>query len=189
MTFISARDAIAQAISQDALPNFERISIQGQDYNTRQKIADAYADYQRLVDAGSRSWMRGDPYEICDWHNVFTPIESNVWAAIRDRGLPMWPQFPVGRYSLDFGNPVLRIAIECDGKEYHDAINDAERDFQLRRLGWRTIRVPGYACLQDTYPDDDGIWQNGQDMRLTHALDEVATVLAQNRTSKQADAS
>jgi hypothetical protein len=48
-----------------------------------------------------------------------------------------------GRYaSFDFANRAERIAIEIDGREYHDIVADYERDEWARALGWVVYRVP-----------------------------------------------
>lgn len=168
------------SVLEDALTplgaTFEQPACVGQDFQTRQAVARNYATYQALVDKGVRSWMRGDPYEICDWSRVFTPIESAVWSAIRDEGLPMWPQFPVGRLSLDFGNPIIKIALECDGKDYHAAIDDAERNLFLRDLGWTVYRIPGWACLEERYTDEGRRIDN----RLNHAMRAIQQAVALN---------
>lgn len=118
-----------------------------------QRLRHNYAVHQRRVDAGISSWMRGDPYELADWLSVFTPIESAAWTDIRGAGLPLWPQLPVGRFFVDFGNPVKRIALECDGRQWHDASKDAKRDAQLLDLGWQVFRAPGWQCMApDTEP-------------------------------------
>lgn len=107
-----------------------------------------YETFQRAVDAGVRDWMRDDPYALADWAAIFTPIESAAWCELRSAGIPMWPQFPVGRFFVDFGNPAARIALECDGKAYHDAAKDAARDAELAQLGWRVLRAPGWRCAR-----------------------------------------
>lgn len=86
-----------------------------------------------------------DPYVI-DWSMLFTPIEMDAWCSIRGCGLPLYPQYPVDRFFVDFGDPVKRIALECDGKAYHDEAKDYERDLQLAKLGWVVFRVTGSEC-------------------------------------------
>lgn len=102
-----------------------------------------------MVDAGRESWLHGDPYAIADWPSLFTPIEAALWVDIRCAGLAMWPQFPVGRYFVDFGNPVARVALECDGASFHDANKDAARDAELNTLGWTVLRIPGWRCKKE----------------------------------------
>lgn len=86
-----------------------------------------------------------DPYMI-DWIPHFTPIEYEAWQSIRAFGLPLYPQFPVGNVFVDFGDPVKKIALECDGKEWHDEEKDLERDNELFKAGWIVFRVTGSEC-------------------------------------------
>jgi hypothetical protein len=105
-----------------------------------------------------------DPY-LMDWK--FSPIERDVWCDIRCAGLPFYPQMPVLNYFLDFGNPFLKIGIECDGKEWHNAERDAARDARLSAAGWEIYRIPGHECrrsvdsekLRDPERDDRGTWE------------------------------
>ncbi|OBR52360.1 endonuclease domain-containing protein [Paraburkholderia tropica] len=106
----------------------------------------------RMVADGKCDWDRGDPYRIADWPSIFTPIEAAAWGEIRGDGLPLWPQFPVGRYFVDFGNPVSRVALECDGKEFHDPKKDAQRDAELLDMGWTVYRAPGWKCMKEMTP-------------------------------------
>jgi very-short-patch-repair endonuclease len=59
------------------------------------------------------------------------------------------PQLRIAKYRLDFAL-VLRggrhhqvIAFECDGKQFHDAAVDRERDFYLQAFGIITHRISG----------------------------------------------
>lgn len=83
-----------------------------------------------------------DPY-IVDWTLIFTPIEDDAWYSIRTLGLRMFPQYPVGRFFVDFGDPWLKCAIECDGRQWHTPERDARRDAELGALGWRVLHLPG----------------------------------------------
>lgn len=116
-------------------------------------IKAAYAAHQVLVDQGQASWNEGDPYAIADWMPMFSPIELLAWHDIRELGLPLWPQFPVGRFFVDFGNPVAQVAFECDGAAYHDAAHDAARDRELNAIGWTVYRAPGWLCVRDPETD------------------------------------
>lgn len=97
-----------------------------------------------------------DPYTV-DWPRYFTPIECAIWSDIRDEGVVMYPQFPVGRYYVDFGNPMAKVAIECDGKvhlgrEREDAIRQAD----IEAEGWMVFRLCGRECLADSeFVEDD----------------------------------
>jgi hypothetical protein len=89
-----------------------------------------------------------DPYGSIDWQKVFSPIESQTWMALRGFGFsPMYPQYPVNKYFLDFGNPKAKVAIECDGAEWHlDKEKDAKRDLVLLEEGWIVYRMDGSGC-------------------------------------------
>jgi very-short-patch-repair endonuclease len=86
-----------------------------------------------------------DPYRL-DFTSDLTPIEAAVWSDIRCAGLPFLPQIPALNYFLDFADPFKKIAIECDGKEWHDAEKDAKRDARLKAEGWTVYRIPGWKC-------------------------------------------
>jgi hypothetical protein len=113
------------------------------------RIRANYAARGRKVADGKSTWLQGDPYSIADWVSIFTPIESAAWGEIRGDGIPLWPQFPVGPYFVDFGNPVARVALECDGKAYHDPAKDAARDAHLLEMGWTVYRAPGWICMKE----------------------------------------
>lgn len=92
-----------------------------------------------------------DPYE---WDGKgllrMTPIEEWLWADLRAEGAVMYPQYPVGGFFVDFGNPVAKVAIECDGAAYHlDKEKDAARDRRLGDLGWMVYRLTGKQCKTD----------------------------------------
>lgn len=96
------------------------------------------------------------PYtSFIDWPSIFSPIEWDAWQVIRGDGrCPLYPQYPVGKYFVDFGNPFVKVALECDGYEYHlDKEKDNARDYKLSELGWRVYRIPGKDCRRPVNPD------------------------------------
>jgi hypothetical protein len=91
-----------------------------------------------------RRWI--DPYFL-DWINHFSPIEEIAWNSIRgSHYIPLYPQFPVFNYFIDFANPYLRIGLELDGKNFHAEEKDAVRDQVLSNYGWKIFRVKGSEC-------------------------------------------
>ena len=78
-------------------------------------------------------------------------FEQSVLAALQCAGLPVWPQWGVAGYRIDFaiahpqrpGEMVL--AVETDGERYHKARSARDRDRlrqeHLQRLGWRFHRI------------------------------------------------
>jgi hypothetical protein len=130
---------------------------------TRKERCDAlYAFYRKVwpkVKAIPACDWAIDPYEI-DWPMLFTPIEQALWTDIRQEGLVLYPQHPVAGYFVDFGHPKVRVAIECDGKEYHtNRTKDAVREQAIRAKGWTVYRFTGSQCIQDYQEVDD--WDTG----------------------------
>ena len=116
------------------------------------EVRSHYEILKRLIyEASSKhptKWV--SPYCEIDWNNLFTPIEDQTWQAIRCYGkTPLYPQYPVGNYFIDFGNPVEMVGIECDGKEWHlDKARDNNRDMDLLKMGWHIYRIPGSDCFR-----------------------------------------
>lgn len=87
-------------------------------------------------------------------------IETALWSEIRCVGVVMYPQYPVAGYFVDFGNPVARVAIECDGKAWHeDKAKDAERQTEIEDNGWVVYRISGADCLKESDYDEDEFGQ------------------------------
>ena len=113
--------------------------------------------YLRHLDAirsqyktGGASLLEGrDPYSVRGAYEGLTPIEEQLWCDIRCAGLPMFMQYPVGPYTLDFADPTRKIALEADGKAFHDKARDTERDQRLlEQFGWKVFRVTGAECMK-----------------------------------------
>lgn len=103
----------------------------------------------RIISRNKGQWVA--PYtDLVDWVRIFSPIEEMTWQSLRCFGhCPLYPQYPVGKYFLDFANPKHKIAIECDGKEWHlDKDKDAKRDIELLELGWTIFRISGSDCYK-----------------------------------------
>jgi very-short-patch-repair endonuclease len=108
-----------------------------------------YSRVDHLIRSTSRNDWAVDPYA---WDGVIrlTPIEAWLWSDIRAVGAVFYPQYPVGNLFVDFANPVARVAIECDGKEWHkDKERDKLRDEKLERIGWTVHHISGVDCRSD----------------------------------------
>lgn len=76
-------------------------------------------------------------------------FEKSVCRLLYDNGFGdyLFPQFEVGKYSIDFGiiKNNKKLAIECDGFTYHSGIvkiqDDINRQLILERAGWRFFRI------------------------------------------------
>ncbi len=109
-----------------------------------EEIKRFYADYKNALDRTPHNrWAF--IYQI-GIHDEMTPIEKAAWQALRVENVVMYPQYPIANMFLDFANHKLKIAIEMDGRDYHEIGRDKQRDAKLKKLGWTVYRVPGSEC-------------------------------------------
>jgi very-short-patch-repair endonuclease len=128
-----------------------------------------YALAKEEIESCARNEWGIDPYEA-DWLNVFTPIEYALWQDIRQAGAVLYPQYPVGRFFVDFGNPKAKVAVECDGAAFHkDKAKDAARDAALGEMGWKVYRITGLDCKKDF---DESAMQSSEARKLIDRLRE-----------------
>jgi very-short-patch-repair endonuclease len=98
-------------------------------------------------------------------------LEVKVARLLRRTGLPVpRRQYEVvifgRRYRLDFAWPELRIALECDGKAFHE--------FQRDRTRWRHLGASGWLVLPVTWADVTKDWAVVV-YELTEAISRAAT--------------
>lgn len=80
---------------------------------------------------------------------IESQIELSLYLAMLRAGIgsDVQSQYQVGRYRIDLAFPAVKLAIECDGHEYHATKeqrgHDAQRDRFLMSEGWRTLRFTG----------------------------------------------
>lgn len=97
-----------------------------------------------------------DPYAWDQAGITFTPIEKWLWHDIRAVDAVLYPQFPVFGFFVDFANPKAKVAIECDGAEFHkDKEKDSSRDKKLRDAGWSVYRISGKDCRNGVGMEDE----------------------------------
>lgn len=102
---------------------------------------------ERILERSKQSrWGMVNAYFV-DWTLMFSPIERIAWDIIRCKGLPFYPQYPVGGVFIDFALPFLKIGVEMDGKDYHETGRDTRRDRRLLdEFGWGIFRIKGREC-------------------------------------------
>ena len=127
-----------------------------------------YRLYGKEILSSPKNEWAIDPYLWDSGMLRMTPIESALWADIRDAGAILYPQYPVLGFFVDFANPVAKIAIECDGAAYHlDREKDAARDDLLNSAGWRVYRISGRDCFTEY---DHGTHEHGYARRLIQEI-------------------
>ncbi len=76
-----------------------------------------------------------------------SPIEEMLYQELMKQGFFPILQLKVGKYRIDLAFPEKMIAIECDGKEWHERYeqqeHDNEKDEYLKSVGWKVFRVTG----------------------------------------------
>lgn len=87
--------------------------------------------------------------ESKDGNPPLTPIEEMLFAALRERGLTPTVQHGIDGFRVDFAFPGHQLAVEADGRAWHDATRDEYRDRRLRTRGWETVRFSGSQIYRD----------------------------------------
>ncbi len=77
-----------------------------------------------------------------------SPFEQEVLSRLIDAGYRVHPQYKVGAYRIDIvveGERQARLAVECDGAQFHSTPeqirSDLDRQALLERMGWRFHRI------------------------------------------------
>lgn len=74
-------------------------------------------------------------------------IEERLYNALKKDGFNPIPQVNCGPYRIDLALYEYRLAIECDGKEWHSTPeqkrHDARKNNYLKRHGWKVCRLSG----------------------------------------------
>ena len=119
---------------------------------------------QRALNSSERQGTSPKPFE--SW------FEVDVFLKIVDRGYRVLPQFSVNERRIDLVVEGLkgRLAVECDGDEYHrleQFESDMIRQRDLERVGWVFWRVRG----SDFYRDPDAalseLWEALERLKIS----------------------
>jgi len=98
-----------------------------------------------------------------------SPFEIEVYDKLNAAGYRILPQVRAGGYRIDLvveGTAGRRLAVECDGDQYHGPdvwMEDLQRQRTLERAGWRFWRCWGSSWVRDP----EGCFRS-----LVEALDE-----------------
>lgn len=120
-------------------------NLEGYSWDERKTIRNIYNSLDKS-DLG-----RNDPYII---DLKFSPIEYDMWYSLRVHSNTRYfrPEFPIGKYFADFADPIHKIVIECDGKEFHtDFEKDKIRQREIEKLGWIVLRFNPKQILSNIH--------------------------------------
>ena len=110
-----------------------------------------------------------------DWSKCDSKFEETVGKIVYERGYRIIPQFePFGKGGkrLDFvvEGVQARLALECDGDEYHsspeDIHNDLVRQRQLERCGWTFWRLRQSEFHWDRVKSLEPLWRRLADLGI-----------------------
>jgi len=98
-------------------------------------------------------------------------FEVDVGNIILNKGYKVIPQFEVAGYRIDLviQGENARLAVECDGDQYHGPdkwADDLERETILRRAGWEFWRVTGSAFYRHEEDALRPLWDKLQEMEI-----------------------
>lgn len=112
-------------------------------------------------------------------------FEVDVYLRVVDRQYRVTPQVPVAGYRIDLVVEGLqgRLALECDGDEWHgeDAFeSDSRRQRNLERCGWTFVRIRGGAFYRD--PDNAlaPLWSKLDELNIVRKVEGDARSLVPN---------
>jgi len=134
------------------LENLAINKILSHDFEKLTAITDKWGFFRQLymenipfiLEASRRDIKNWSESYLLNWNRFLSPIERTAWNSIRETSyIPLYPQFPVFNFFIDFANPLLRIGLELDGKNYHSKETDLQRDLKLSKFGWKIFRLSG----------------------------------------------
>ena len=106
-----------------------------------------------------------DEFDTSEMNPVFDSMfEQDVYLEIRRRGYRVAPQVPVARHRIDLvvEGAGGRLAVQCDGDEWHGA-DEWERDMArqrwLERCGWSFVRIRGSDFYRDPASALEPLWR------------------------------
>lgn len=114
-------------------------------------------------------------------------FEQRVFLDVSERGYRVRPQYRVGRYRIDLvvEGGTRRLAIECDGDEFHGVdqhTDDAVRQRDLERVGWTFWRVRGSQYFRNPAHAMQGLWALLDELGIQPTVEEpVDNVVAETQ--------
>ncbi len=137
----------------------------------RQLLSHVVAPRVKSIDGGLDPAGYDDEVLKLPFESIF---EQQVYRRICSRGYSVVPQFPVGSYRIDLVvvGGAKRLAVECDGDQYHTEENlddDLWRERQLRRAGWEFVRIRGGAYFRDKDVALEKLWAKLEELDVARA--------------------
>lgn len=106
---------------------------------------DAWMLWERLQYVMQRVGTRA----VLDGLPPMTPIEELLLEELRAAGLSPRVQYDIPPFRVDFAFEDVNLAVEADGREWHDSDRDRSRDEKLEELGWHVMHFSGANIWAD----------------------------------------
>lgn len=150
---VSISDIIKAANQMANVARIGEVYKNSTDYKVRRRALKMYYNlHKEDIENNARINTLKFPF---DAH--FSPIEYRIFNLSYMYGnMNLFPEYPVGRFYLDFAIPRYKINIECDGKAYHDDLMDKFRDAELYKMGWKIFRIGGSAIMKSIKDVNNG---------------------------------
>jgi very-short-patch-repair endonuclease len=150
------------------------------------------ADYRRRIIEHAldpKAWERDLQKRASKNTSRAKDFEGGVQRLLVEHGYNVIPQHQAGAYAIDLvviGNG-SRLAIECDGEQFHSPEKlqeDLERQAVLERLGWTFVRVRGSLFFRDEKRAMEPVFRRLQELNIApeRAAEKTATPPAANET-------
>jgi very-short-patch-repair endonuclease/Cdc6-like AAA superfamily ATPase len=136
------------------------------------------SDYRRrLIEHAldPKAWERDLQKRAVRGDSRLRGFQGSVQRLLADRGYKVIPQHQAGAYTIDLvviGNN-SRLAIECDGEQFHSLEKlqeDLERQAVLERLGWTFVRIRGSLFFRDETRAMEPVFRRLQKLSIAPAL-------------------
>ncbi len=163
MSFVTVADIINRALGvhSDTVNFGEAFGMFGWRYgrelhNVVREITDTWPRLESPIEAALF------PYLVMqDYGPAFKPARPRLTMEVPAVGeVFVAPQYEVQPYRLDFAVTATKrntdgseqtviVAVECDGRSFHEAVRDTKRDVALYRRGIITVRATGAEIFQE----------------------------------------
>jgi len=99
-------------------------------------------------------------------------FEYAVAEIICNKGFTVIPQYEVAGYRIDLvvQGENAKLAIECDGDQYHNGLEkwheDIERQQIIERSGWQFWRLSGSSFYRHKHKALDSLWEKLEELEI-----------------------
>jgi len=117
-------------------------------------------------------------------------FEQRVYRQIVQRGYRVIPQYEIANYRIDLVVDGLqgRLAVECDGDQWHgpeEFESDMARQRQLERCGWTFWRVRGSTYFRNSDSALQGLWDRLDQLGIFPDMHEMSKHVMGDDSSRE----